>query len=132
MEKPTAVEWPQVTIGGLKYTLRLSYAANYQMARWGKNLASATTIELAAAMMGNFDPDGKWRSAGFERAVDLADMMESSDELPVIAAVTEAIKKAYPELEITAQQTPVTQAPTSEATKTDSSISGPFPSVLPV
>ncbi len=118
--KPQAIDWPEITVGGAKYTLRVSYASSYQLTLWGKNLASATAVELAAAMAGRFDDSGKWRSAGFERAVDLADLMEPGDETPVIAGCTDAIKKAYPEAEVTAQPVPVTTA----QTPTDSSSSG--------
>ena len=129
---PTTIEWPKVTIGGVKdrFTLRYAYAADYQLARWGKNLASANSLELAAAMAGNFDADGNWKSAGFERPVDLADLMLPEDEQPLLKAVGVAVKNRYPELDVTAQPIPgKTEAPETVNTtgKTDSSDSGPLP-----
>jgi hypothetical protein len=111
---PQAIDWPSITVGGQSFTLRYSYAANYQLARWGRTLADANSIELAASMAGTFDSTGRWRSAGFERALDLADMLDPSDEPLIIVAVTDAIKKAYPELEVSARQTPETKAPASQ------------------
>ncbi|TAK97437.1 MAG: hypothetical protein EPO08_21290 [Rhodospirillaceae bacterium] len=109
---PKTIEWPEIILSGRRLILRLSYAANYQLARWGRSIADGNTIELAAAMAGEFLPDGRWRSAGFERPIDLADLMEASDELVMIEKVTEAVKKAYPELEVSARQTPeTTEAP---------------------
>jgi hypothetical protein len=122
---PQTIQWPEITVGGLKLTLRLSYAAHYQLTRWGKTLADATAVELAAAMAGAFDASGKWKSAGFAAPLDLADLMEQADEAPLIAAVTDAIKKAYPELEVSAQAVPVEAEPEPEPTPT-SSTSGLF------
>ena len=124
MKTPTTIEWPTANVGGETFTLRYSYAANYQLATWGKNIASATSIELAAAMAGAF-VDGKWQSAGFNRPLDLADLMEPEQETPLIAAVADALKKAYPELEVISQPGPGT-----DATTKDDLISGPSP--LPI
>ena len=100
--------WPSVKLaGGQQLTFRMSYAAHYQLARWGKNIATATVLELAAASAGNFDPiTGKWRSEGFERSVDLADLMELEDNQPVTDAVLEALKKALPEADLSVQAIP--------------------------
>ena len=104
------IEWPTVVLACKRsFTFRLSYSANYQLARWGKNIGDATSIELAAAMAGEF-VEGKWRSAGFERAIDLADIMEREDELPIMEAVTASIKKAFPEqVEVSLQAVPEQQ-----------------------
>jgi hypothetical protein len=123
---PTTIEWPKITIGGVKdrFTLRYAYSADYQLARWGKNLASANSMELAAAMAGTFDQDGNWHSAGFERAVDLADLMLPTEETGVVGAVAVAVKNRYPELEVKAQPIPGNEtAQTIPAN--DSSSSGP-------
>lgn len=104
---PTAIIWPTVKLAcGEILTLRYSYAADYQITRWGKTLATATPLELAAAMAGEFTSPGKWRSRGFERAVDLADIMEPGDETPLVEGVLAAIKNRYPELEISARPAP--------------------------
>jgi hypothetical protein len=123
---PTTIEWPKATIGGVKdrFTLRYAYSADYQLARWGRNLASANSLELAAAMAGNFDADGSWRSAGFERPLDLADLMRPEEEKPLIEAVAVAVKNRYPELEVKAQPIPGSD---EARTTTGSSISGPSP-----
>jgi hypothetical protein len=125
---PTTIEWPKVTIGGVKerFTLRYAYASDYQLARWGRNLASANSLELAASMAGTFDTDGNWRSAGFDRPVDLADLMLPEEEKPLIEAVGLAVKNRYPELEVKAQPVPGIETAPNPA-KTGSSGSGPLP-----
>lgn len=128
MPTPQAIEWPEITVGGRRFTLRFSYSAQYQLTRWGKTLADATAIEVAAACAGHFEPNGTWRSEGFEKPVHLADLFQpGDDEAAMIVAVTEAIKKAYPELAVSAPQTPEVES----ALKTESSVSGPSPSPVP-
>lgn len=102
------IKWPSVTLaGGQTLSFRLSYAAHFQLAQWGKNVATASVLELAAAAAGTFDPlTGKWRSEGFQRALDLADIMEGSDEALISEAVIEAVKKALPEAEVSVQAIP--------------------------
>jgi hypothetical protein len=118
---PTAIEWPKITLAcGETFTLRYSYASDYQLVRWGKNLASASTLELAAAMAGEFIAPGKWRSRGFERPVDLADLMAPEDEKPLVEAVMVAVKNRYPELEVFARPIPGKETETT-------SDSGPSP-----
>ncbi len=118
---PQAIQWPEITVSGRKFTLRFSYAAQYQLTRWGKTLADATAIEIAAACAGTFDASGKWRSEGFDKPIHFADLMEPGDEAAVIDGVLSAVKKAYPEVEVSARLTPEMAA----ATKTDGSTSGP-------
>jgi hypothetical protein len=126
MPIPTSIEWPKVTLAcGETLILRYAYAADYQLARWGKTLATATPLELAAVMAGEFTEPGKWKSRGFERAVDLADLMQPSDEEPIVKGVMEAIKNRFPDLDISAR--PV---PGKGETATDS-VSGPSPQALP-
>lgn len=67
-------------------------------------------------MCGSF-VDGKWRSTGFERPLDLADLMEPGDEVDLILKVTIAIKNRYPESEVRVEATPGT---TTNAMATDS------------
>ena len=118
---PQAIQWPEITVSGRKFTLRFSYAAQYQLTRWGKTLADATAIEIAAACAGSFDASGKWKSEGFEKPIHFADMMEPGDEAALIEGVLQSIKKAFPEVEVSARPTPEMAA----ATKTDGSMSGP-------
>jgi hypothetical protein len=127
---PASIDWPVVSIGNARFTLRYSYASDYQLARWGKNLASADSLELAAAMAGSFTAPGEWRSAGFNRAIDLADQMLPEDEKPLIEAVAIAVKNRYPELELS-RQTPGTEKPPEPENRTVSLSSGPSPSPLP-
>ena len=105
------IEWPKIRVGSGKdvreFTLRMSYAANYQLTRWGVNMAQATGIELAAAMAGEF-VNGKWKSEGFQRPQDLADLMEATDELSLMDAVLASLKKAQPGVEISLQPVPAT------------------------
>lgn len=107
------IAWPVVKLGDFSLTFRVAYAAHFQLAQWGKNIASATILELAAASAGRF-VDGKWRSEGFPRAVDLADLMEDGDESRINAAVLDALKKAYPEAEIALQPNPAKTATMSD------------------
>lgn len=117
---PQAIQWPEITVSGRKFTLRFSYAAQYQLTRWGKTLADATAIEIAAACAGSFDASGKWKTEGFEKPIHFADLMEPGDEEGLIEGVLIAIKKAFPEAEVSARPIPET----ASATKTDGSMSG--------
>ena len=102
-----AIDWPKASIGGTEYTLRLSYPAHAQMFRWGFGGVSNIPIAAwAAAMAGWFDNAGKWRSAGFERWVDVADILLDSEREPLTSAVQDAIKKAAPEAIIQAAPLP--------------------------
>ncbi len=107
-----AIEWPKAILGGREFTFRLSYAAYVQLARWGKSVATATVLELGAACAGNFDAAGKWRSEGFDRPIDLADIMESQDESKLSDAVVAALKKVLPEAEVSLQPIPAEVAAT--------------------
>ena len=60
-ETPKAIDWPRVQIGAEEFTLRYSYASNYQLAKWGKTIQTATNVELAASMCGKFNSAGHWR-----------------------------------------------------------------------
>jgi hypothetical protein len=128
-EAPQTIEWPVVQIGAEKFTLRYSYTSNYLLTKWKKTIGTATNIELAASMCGRFDSKGKWRSAGFENPVELADMLSEVDpdeqtatETALLTAITDALKKAFPALEVA--QSPA-QPGTMATTKTESSDSGP-------
>ncbi len=109
MLTPTSIDWPSVTIGGQTFTLRFSYAAYYQLAKWGVSLGTADTVELAAASAGQFSKSGDWKPHGFTRALDLAALMTEADEATLIQAVTEALKKVVPEAAISAQQIPAAE-----------------------
>lgn len=106
-ETPKAITWPTLQVGSEVFTLRYSYSSNYMLAKWGKALDKATNIELAAAMCGKFDARGKWKSTGFENAIELADLIadlppeeQKAAQDSLVAGVTDALKKAFPELEI--------------------------------
>lgn len=104
---PAAIQWPQVTLAcGEKLTFRYSYAADYQIQIWKKNLDTANWMEVAAAMAGEFTAPGKWRSRGFERPLDLVDILENEDILPIMEATEKALKNRYPELELSARPVP--------------------------
>lgn len=119
---PQAIQWPEISVSGRTFTLRFSYAAQYQLTRWGKTLADATAMEIAAACAGTFDASGKWKSEGFDKPIHFADMMEPGDEAALIEGVLAAIKKAYPEVTVSA---PAPGNQPEMATKTDGSMSGP-------
>lgn len=124
MQTPQAIQWPEITVGGRKFTLRYSFTAGYQLQQWGKTLANATYLELAAAMAGHFEPDGTWQTEGFAKAVHFADLMTQEESAFIVDPVTEALKKAYPEATIKTLTVP---GKTDEATKTEPSTSGPLP-----
>jgi hypothetical protein len=91
------IVWPQVKIGEKVFTLRLSYAAYYQMAKW----RTSTDSEMAAAAAGHFDAQGHWHSEGFENAMGIIDLIseqpaETHETLnaAISAALAEAVKKA--------------------------------------
>jgi hypothetical protein len=128
-ETPKAIDWPRVQIGAEEFTLRYSYASNYQLAKWGKTIQTATNVELAASMCGKFNSAGHWRSTGFQDPVELADLLSEVDserqqatETALLEGITAALKKAFPGLEVA--QTP---AKPGETAKTDSLNSGPSP-----
>jgi hypothetical protein len=106
MEKPQPIDWPRVKIGGKEFTLRFAYSAYYQLAKWGKNIASADVLEMAAAAAGNFDPGGNWHSAGFSSPLDLADLIVGDEGDALLAALADALKKAAPGTETTVQPVP--------------------------
>ena len=127
-ETPKAIDWPKVQIGAETFTLRYSYSSNYQLAKWNKNIGTATTLELAASMAGRFDAKGKWKSAGFENPIELADLFsdlepstQAHTEALMVDAITDALKKAFPALEIVQKK----NQPGMEAKTTESLDSGP-------
>ncbi len=118
------IQWPSISVGGHTYILRISYAAHFQLSRWGMHIGQSVTLkgengaadvtlksagplDIAAASAGTFDGAGKWHSTGFERAIDFADLVTTEEEgVQIMTGVMEAIKKAYPELTISAQAVP--------------------------
>ncbi len=127
--KTQVTDWPTVTVGGRSITLRYSFAAGVQLGKWGTSVArGASLFELCAAMAGNFDQDGKWRSIGYPRALDLADEV-LDDEVPVLMEATKtALKKVFPGLTFTSEPGAIDQTTNQknpETTKTDTSSSGP-------
>lgn len=124
--QPTTIEFPRITVGARVFFLRMNYTALYQLGRWGRNLASASTIELAAAMANEPDAAGKMRNAGFERPTDFADLIEDDAGTPTFQKeVGIAVKNRYPELEILFQPLP---EPMKEPTGSPES-SAPGPSL---
>lgn len=102
-----AIDWPKATIGGVEFTLRLSYPAHAQMFRWGfGGVGNIPIAAWAAAMAGHFDERGKWKSAGFDRWLDVADVLLDEERDPLTVAVQAAIKKAAPEAIIQAAPLP--------------------------
>lgn len=96
-----AIEWPKATMGGVEYTLRLSWAARAQLVAWGFSSGlDIPTLAWAAAMAGEFDKKGKWKSARFPSWMDLADAVADQEHPAIAAAVEDALKKALPESKI--------------------------------
>jgi hypothetical protein len=120
-------DYPVLKVGPFSFSLRLAFSAQYILRRWGKDITNASNLELCAAMAGTIDESGKWKSRNFADAIELADLIEEGDPVPDFATLAgEAIKKAYPELEVSARQTPETiDAPGLPEMMTISSTSGP-------
>lgn len=102
-----AIEDAKVTLQcGVVLTLRVCYATHYLLGKWGKNVATANSIELAAASCGSVNPVTQSWVPQFGTDLELAGLMTQEDELPVVSAVMEALKKAYPEADFSAQPIP--------------------------
>lgn len=143
METPTVIEWPVLAVSNFvdpltgeqtprSFTLRYTYASQFLLTKWGVPLGMApTSLELAAAMAGSFIAPGQWRNEGFARAVDLADMMDESDEAGLMDAVLKALKNRFPRMDFSAQPAAGTEAPKQDESKTTSLEPGPSPEVIP-
>ena len=111
-----AIEDTKVTLQcGVALTLRVCYATHYLLGKWGKNVATANSIELAAASCGSVNPTTQAWVPQFSSDVELAGMMTQEDEAIVVPAVIEALKKAYPEADFSAQPIPEATASTDTA-----------------
>jgi hypothetical protein len=105
MRRP--IEDTKVTLQcGVVLTLRVCYATHYLLGKWGKNVATANSIELAAAACGSVNPVTTAWVPQFGSDLELAGLMSQDDELAVSGAVVEALKKAYPEADFSAQPIP--------------------------
>jgi hypothetical protein len=115
-----AIEWPKAKIAGVEYTFRLAYPARSQLIAWGFGFGgSYPAIPIAAwaaAMAGAFDKNGKWRSAGFERWMDVTDAVQEAEIEALSTAVNEAIKKASPESIVTVDPGPAKDHPPAAET----------------
>lgn len=102
MQKPDAIQFPELKANGRVFVIKLGYTAMCQLGRWGRNIATASMIELAAAMACETQADRSLRNCGFERSTDFTDALgdDFADEAALIAGVTEAIKNRYPELAV--------------------------------
>ena len=120
---PTAspVAYPTITAGGKQYQLRFAHASWYQLQAWGFVLGDPNRpvpiLALAAAAAGQVDPiTGAWRSAGFARALDLADAMQDGELLSSLdQPVLDALKKAAPGADLTLNQPPASEPSASGA-----------------
>lgn len=133
-EAPKAIDWPKIKIGAEEFTLRYSYSSNYQLAKWKKTIQTATNIELGASMCGRFDSAGRWHSAGFSQPLELADMLSEvpaeqqlETETALVTAITDALKKAFPALEIALSPA---QAGTKAKTDSLDSLPSPLPEAV--
>jgi len=96
------VTYPSITIGGKQYQLRFAHSAWYLLSSWGYEInAQIPIVVLAAAAAGEVGPDGRWKSAGFARPIDLTDAMIEGESLAALAEpVLEALKKAAPKASV--------------------------------
>jgi hypothetical protein len=106
------VQYPTISVGGKAYQLRFAHAAWFLLQQWGYVIGDEKSpipmAALAAAAAGEVDANGKWRSAGFGRPIDMLDLMNDSETLASLAEpVMEALKKAAPKADLTLAQPPV-------------------------
>lgn len=130
---PQAVDWPKVMVGGRSITLRYSFAAGVQLSAWGKSVidGTASVYEIGAAMAGNFDDAGKWRSIGYPRAIDFADEVQEAEAVPLMEAAREALKKAFPGVTFSDPGAAKLQTTDPATPKKEPSDSGPSPDPPP-
>lgn len=95
------VAYPTITAGGQTYQLRFAHGAWFQLQMWGFMIGDPEKpiplLALAAAAAGHVDSNGKWKTVGFTRPLDLADVMlpgETPDSY--FPAVMEALGKVAP------------------------------------
>ena len=123
-----AIDWPTDQVGRRLLTFRMSYAAHFQLQKWGASLTDSKTtdFDVAAACAGSFDKQGNWQSLGLTpvQLADLISMQPNADDVAreVQAAAVEAAKKANPGLVPFLQPKP---GLTAEPAKTGGSRSGP-------
>lgn len=111
------VAYPTITAGGQTYQLRFAHGAWFQLQAWGFVLGDAARpipiLALAAAAAGSVDANGRWKSAGFARPLDLADAMLPGETLASLdAPVLAALEKAAPKATLTVVQPPATDPTT--------------------
>jgi hypothetical protein len=108
------IEWPVIKIGPHAFTLRMSYAAYFQLSKWGN---PKSDMEWAAAAAGTFDLNGRWHSAGFENSMGLADLV-SEQPVEQQSAIVEGIYKALGEsIKKAALRPAVSMPPATEKTE---------------
>jgi hypothetical protein len=110
------VTYPSVTVGGRQYQLRFAHSAWFQLQQWGYQIGDPDKpipiVALAAAAAGEVDAAGRWKSAGFTRALDFTDLMIDGETLSSLdAPVLEALGKAAPKAALTVVQPPAADLP---------------------
>jgi len=98
---------PTVKVGGRSFSIRFSQGAFYLLSTWGIDVSRAVEVhnqmvstgrakeyaaKLAAAALGSFDQEGRWRSLGMQ-PLDLMDSLLDGEWEALDAAVWDAYKK---------------------------------------
>lgn len=114
------VAYPSVTAGGKPYQLRFAHSAWFLLQQWGYQIGNPDKpipiAALAAAAAGEVDASGRWKSAGFTRAIDFIDQMVEGETLASFdAPVLEALGKAAPKAALTLVQPPAGDEPKEPA-----------------
>lgn len=100
------VQYPSISVGGKPYQLRFAHSAWFLLQAWGYAIGDPNKpipiAALAAAAAGEVDANGKWKSAGFARPLDMLDAMVEGETLSSLdQPVLEALGKAAPKAELT-------------------------------
>lgn len=107
---PEVIQYPEVIIGGKKYSIRFGMNAIFKLNSWGIRVDSLASVmqeyqqsgrniemivTLAAAALGRM-VGGRWKSATFESGQDLADQMLNGEMADLIPKTMDALGKASP------------------------------------
>lgn len=113
------IDYPTIFVDGVSYKLRLSLSASYllelakvDMAKLRESFQAGDRnielfLKLCAAMMGNFDGKGRWRSLAID-PLALADLVPMEEFPALTESVLQALLKAQPAGTTTAQTQPAT------------------------
>lgn len=111
MTTPTGapVKYPAIMAGERPFVLCWGPGARYQIQHWGYWLDGKPIplLALAAAMAGNLNHAGTFKSARFEHPTELAELMgPDQSELEYAEAISAALKNIAPGATLTLSESP--------------------------